>query len=327
MLGLESWSGVWPRAFQRLNRMVLAWVVRSGDWLEFGAQVTGFARARTGLDERQLAFSITVLLVYGGCRCFQLDAEPAYGVEPVPPAAASASNRDLRLRRCLLEHRLLGWKPAEMRLIAFVARAVKGVIARQHERKILFTVGALVQGMAYGPVSRDTGLLAVDVLVWRCARDQAQNFYGLPCRVCQQQGFGVVEASRRTRLRTGRWLILPSDRGGGFSPANFRRCRECGCFFPESMKACPWDGTVPGRRARSSVVWIPSTGGNVELDAPSGVDDDARGSLSVPAVDRDGDMLARLIDLKNDMSKVPPRYRAELRMLLESIFGVRLAIL
>jgi hypothetical protein len=149
----------------------------------------------------------------------------------------------------------------------------------------------------------------------------------LPCRVCQQQGFGVVEAGRRTRLRTMRWLILPSDRGGGFSPANFRRCGECGCFFPESMKACPWDGTVPGRRARSSVVWIPAEGRNVELDATSEADDDPQGSLSVPAADRDGDMLTRLIDLKNDMAKVPPRYRAELRALLESIFGGRVAIL
>jgi hypothetical protein len=43
----------------------------------------------------------------------------------------------------------------------------------------------------------------------------------------------------------------------------------------------------------------------------------------VAAEGRDGDLLARLIDWRNDMSKVPRRYRAELRVLLDAIFGGR----
>jgi hypothetical protein len=268
ILGFEAWAGVWPRAFARLNRMVEIWVAKAAEWLD-GAPVLGFERARRLFSEGNVASAITTLLVHGGCRCFQSHAKTADG-KPVPSAADSQSNRDRRLRRCLREHLLLGWRPAEMGLCAFVARAVKGSIARLHERNSLFTVGALVQGMFYGPVSRETGLRAVDALVWRCARDRAQNFYGMPCRVCLKKGFDVVEAGRRTRLRTMRWLILPSDLGGGFSPANFRRCQACECYFPASRRACPWDGTVPGRRARSSVVWIPTEGRNVELDAASG---------------------------------------------------------
>ncbi len=317
---LEGWGGLWPKAFARLTRLVLVWVRRTNCWLRSGANVGGLEAALAAADDEARAFDLAALLVSGGCRCYAVDLDYAAAFDPDLDLTDSDSNLARRFARCCKEHRLLAWNPAEMRLSSFIARAVKGAFFRRNGRGISFSLGALVQGMCLPLLTAEIGLRAADVLVWRCPAGHDRNFFGLPCHTCLRLGLGRIEADPRTKLTTVRWLLLPSDRDGAFSSARYWRCRSCGGFFPDSRRACPADGAVPGRGAKPTVVWFPTQTANVALDAEPDPGDEPGPGLQVPAPERDADLLALLIDLSEDMSSVPRRYRAELKMHLESIF-------
>lgn len=315
ILGLEHWSGLWPKAHETLRNLVGHFVRGTSDWLEFCASVPGFDVARANNTDSNATEWITNTLISGNCSCYK-----RYEDGPVRRLGSNAANDRKRVKRCAQQHPLLAWRPGQMSLAGFVARAVKGSLSSHDTGRMLYSVGSLMQSLYFAFSARDSGLRAAPVLTWRCWRDQHWNFYGWPCRHCQQQKGLLVEATPLTPLSTRRWLILPSELGGAFHPRKFWKCRECHHRYPHHLSACPLDGITPGRGEKPSIVWVPTRGLNLELDAP--IDDEAAISAADQAALEtwNPDQCARWIDAKAMAPRLKGDQRGELMTVLTARF-------
>ena len=135
---------------------------------------------------------------------------------------------------------------------------------------MVFAVGSLVKGLYFQLASKHFGLMAGEVLFWRCHRHGEWVFYGRRCPRCGHEAAESSEPLADPIHVARRWLLVPSDRGGGFAPLRVFCCGKCESWVPLGPNPrCPRDGFVPSRKPVGRQVWIPTEGRNLELDALS----------------------------------------------------------
>lgn len=109
--GSGGWEHRWQPALDQLSASVLAWLRATAAWLHFDIQLRGYAFTAPFPSWGE-AEALSFLLWAGKCDCWRLKAGDAD--EPLDHRTAQ------RAARCLREHRLRGWNPADLALNDFI---------------------------------------------------------------------------------------------------------------------------------------------------------------------------------------------------------------
>jgi hypothetical protein len=213
--GDRDWDGVWPRARRRLEHDVSGWTRAT---FKAAATLKGF-----GADfvPHALVQRVTDTLISGGCVCLRR--------APADASATALRNLKSGHKKCVEQHRLSGWRAADLSLRDFVARAIKGSAQRRGKTH---GVKQLKANAIWSAMLRDTleerGVRLGKVLVWSCHCHQRKSQQG-ECPRC-----GTRFDYRHTRLDVEVRLIIPEDQHGDFVPETYWRCQNAGCktYYP-----------------------------------------------------------------------------------------------
>ena len=246
----ESWQQRWPVALEQLATPVFGWLKAMAAWLHFDIQLKGYA-FQTPFPSRHDAHVFASLLWAGKCDCWRLRG----GDSDQPLDRRTAQ----RAARCLREHRLTAWNPAEMTLANFLARAIKGDKARGNRSgKKSFVSGALEQGMAFCDLYRECDIRLGKVLGWHCPDHPHSLFEGEECLACDEQDILTVFAETIHQRKVVRRLLVKAPTGP-YEEEEFWRCQNrqtCDTYYRVGLATCPLCDRTRTAGAARSAVWL-----------------------------------------------------------------------
>jgi hypothetical protein len=221
-------------------------------WLQLDIQLRGYAFTAP-FPAWPEAEALAFLLWSGQCDCFRLKAEDSDA--PLDRRAAQ------RAARCLREHRLTAWNPAQLGLSTFVARAVKGEKAKGDDSgRKGFVTGAVEQGAFFCDLYRYHDIRFGKVLGWRCPSHPDILFEGERCFLCaEERSFVVFSADEHTRTVVRRLLVKAPT--GPYEEEEYWHCQDknCNTYYPEHLSICPLCRQPRRRGAARSSVWVLGT--------------------------------------------------------------------
>lgn len=243
----DSWEHHWQRALHWITHRVLGWLRATASWLHFEVQLPGYAFLSPFPSWRD-AEQLTSRLQLGVCDCWRLRV-----TDPEQPPDHRTARR---ATRCLKEHRLSAWKPAEMSLGNFIARAIKGdkIKGEQNKRKS-FASGAVEQGMFFCDLYREYDLRLGRVLVWRCPRHPTDIFEAHICFKCEENG-AVTRFADTTHSRDVIRRLLVKTPTGPYEEVRYWHCQQGDTYYQERYTLCPRCRSPRTHGAAKSTVWL-----------------------------------------------------------------------
>jgi hypothetical protein len=255
----DDWEGRWPLALERVTREVHRWLRKTASWLYFEVRLEGYAFTApfpTWIEAEGIAHR----LVQGFCDCWHL----RYPDANHPPTR----NAEKRAARCLREHHLSAWKPTQMTLWNFIARATKGDRpAGSHGHQQDFASGAVEQGMFFYDLYHDHNVRFGNVLGWCCPHHPKELSEGPKCFACEEQGRTMIlDDETQYRCNVKRRLLVEAPTGRYYKDV-YWHCQKCGNYYAKQHLICPLYICKGSRTsgAAPSTVWVlrarPKTGG------------------------------------------------------------------
>jgi hypothetical protein len=249
--GSGGWEQRWQPALDDLTACILAWMKATAAWLQFDIQLKGYAFTAPFPSWRE-AQALAFLLWAGKCDCWRLKVTETD--EPLDRRAAQ------RAARCLREHHLQAWNPADLTLNDFIARAVKGGKARHDTSgRKGFVSGAVEQGVFFCDLYREYDVRFGNVLGWQCSQHPDLLFEGSRCFLCDEENVATVFSLEHHKRTTVRRLLVRTPTGPyEYEEDAYWRCqnRDCGSYYSAYLPACPLGGHKRGRGAARSSVWV-----------------------------------------------------------------------
>jgi predicted DNA-binding protein (UPF0251 family) len=245
--GEGGWAQLWQPALDWVTHQVWGWMKATASWLHFEVQLKGYAFV-TPFPSWIDAEEVAARLWLGVCDCWRLSQ-----ANTKRPLAYQAT---LRAARCRREHRLLGWQPLEMRLGDFIARALKGdKIKGDRSGAKGFASGAVVQGMLFADLYRESDVRYGRVLVWRCPHHHEAIFEGPQCLKCDDLGKVTNFEETRHQRDAIRRLCVRAPRGP-YEEMRYWRCQRKDTYYQEHHSLCPLCHAPRTHGAARSTVWL-----------------------------------------------------------------------
>jgi len=246
----QGWEQQWQGALDQLSVLVFGWLKAMAAWLHFDVQLKGYA-FHVPFPSWHSAQLFASLLWAGKCDCWRLRG----GDSDQPLDRRTAQ----RAARCLREHRIAAWNPAEMTLSNFVARAIKGNKARgDRSGRKGFASGALEQGMAFCDLYRDCDVRFGKVLGWHCPRHPTSIFEGAECLDCDEQNVLTVFSETTHQRKVVRRLLVKTPIGP-YEKEEYWHCQEsntCATYYRVGLAACPLCDRARTAGAARTAVWV-----------------------------------------------------------------------
>ncbi|MGE0825532.1 MAG: RNA polymerase sigma factor [Candidatus Binatia bacterium] len=246
----HGWEQRWQAALDQLAVPVFGWLKAMAAWLHFDIQLKGYA-FRTPFPRWHDAQLFASLLWAGKCDCWRLRS----GDTDQPLDRRTAQ----RAARCLREHRLAAWNPAEMTLSNFLARAIKGDKARGNRSgKKGFVSGALEQGMAFCDLYRDCDMRFGKVLGWHCPQHPTSIFEGAECLACDEQEVLTMFSETTHQRKVVRRLLVKAPTGP-YEQEEYWHCQDsdtCDTYYRVGLATCPLCDRARTAGAARSTVWV-----------------------------------------------------------------------
>jgi DNA-binding CsgD family transcriptional regulator len=243
----EGWEHHWQRALHWVTQRVLGWLRATASWLHFEVQLRGYAFVSpfpSWRDAEQLASQFRL----GVCDCWRLRVT----APEQPPDHRTAR----RATRCLQEHRLSAWKPEEMTLGNFIARAMKGdKVKGERSNRKSFVSGAVEQGMFFCELYREFDLRLGRVLVWRCPHHPTDIFEEHGCLKCEEDGVLTRFAETMNTRDVVRRLLVKTPIGP-YEEVQYWRCQQGDTYYQEHHAICPRCRSPRTHGAAKSTVWL-----------------------------------------------------------------------
>lgn len=243
----EGWEHHWQYALRWVTHRVFGWLRATASWLHFEVQLRGYAFVSpfpSWGDAEQLASQFRL----GACDCWRLRVT----TPEQPPDHRTAR----RATRCLREHRLSAWKPEEMTLGNFIARAMKGdKIKGERSSRKSFASGAVEQGMFFCDLYREHDLRLGRVLVWRCPRHPTDIFEEQGCLKCEEEGALTRFAETRHSRDVVRRLLVKAPTGP-YEETQYWRCQQGDTYYQTHHAVCPRCHSPRTHGAAKSTVWL-----------------------------------------------------------------------
>ncbi len=243
----EGWEHHWQRALHWVTQRVLGWLRATASWLHFEVQLRGYAFISpfpSWRDAEQLASQLRL----GVCDCWRLRV-----TDPEQPPDHRTARR---ATRCLQEHRLSAWKPEEMTLGNFIARAIKGdKVKGERSNRKSFVSGAVEQGMFFCDLYREHDLRLGRVLIWRCPHHPTDVFEGQGCPKCEEDGVLTRFAETLHNRDVIRRLLVKTPTGP-YGEIRYWRCQQGDTYYQEHSAVCPRCRSPRTHGAAKSTVWL-----------------------------------------------------------------------
>ena len=246
----QGWEQRWQGALDQLTILVFGWLKAMAAWLHFDVQLKGYA-FQTPFPNWHSAQLFASLLWAGKCDCWRLR-----GGESDQPLDRRTAQR---AARCVREHRLAAWNPAEMALGNFLARAIKGNKARgDHSGSKGFVSGALEQGMAFCDLYRDCNIRFGKVLSWHCPHHPTSIFEGAECLNCDELERLTVFSETTHQRKVVRRLLVKAPTGP-YEKEEYWHCQgydTCDTYYRAGLVACPLCDRGRTAGAARTGVWV-----------------------------------------------------------------------
>jgi hypothetical protein len=243
----EDWEHHWQRALHWVTHRVLGWLRATASWLHFEVQLRGYAFSSPFPSWRD-AEQLTGQFRLGVCDCWRLRVT----TPEQPPDHRTAR----RATRCLQEHRLSAWKPEEMTLGNFIARAIKGdKVKGERSGKKSFASGAVEQGMFFCDLYREHDLRLGRVLIWRCPHHPTDIFEEQGCLKCEEDG-ALTRFTESMHNRDVVRRLLVKTPTGPYEEIQYWRCQQGDTYYQAHHALCPRCRSPRTHGAAKSTVWL-----------------------------------------------------------------------
>ena len=247
--GDTGWEHRWQPAIDRLGAHVLGWLKATAAWLHFDVQLKGYAFS-VPFPSLSEAHTLAYIFWSGMCDCWRLKATT--DDQPLDRRTAQ------RAERCMREHRLSAWNPAELSLADFLARAMKGDKPRgNRSRKKGFASGAVEQSMIFVDLYRDHDVRFGKVVGWSCPEHPKNIFEGARCLSCDEDDLSTIFDETQHKRTVVRRLLVKAPTGP-YGEDEYWHCQDrkaCDTYYRASLPSCPKCGRTRTAGAARSGVW------------------------------------------------------------------------